>query len=305
MLSLPHFWGGSPFYAQSCFLESTVLAFLLLQTPALIAQVNAPMIPAGFPAQAEALLKAKDWPGLSDWFDHESSATRRIYYDQWLLALSQNQRWDKVLAVSEGIQPLEEAKSGPHLGSYRLYRAQAFSKLGKHAEASAAHAENGRMGDPNGYPSACAEARLAKDWMTLFTLSDEYLEKNPKNAMGQAWKGEALAHMDMLVDAEPLLRDALAQNPTIAFAWNNLGRCLNQRKAWVEATEALDRALSLDPKQMDALFNRGIARFELKRFVESRDDFKAALVLQPQDPVIMANLEQAERYAALPPTGTH
>jgi tetratricopeptide (TPR) repeat protein len=243
--------------------------------------------------------------GLSDWFDHESSATRRVFYDQWLLALSQNQRWEKVLAVSEGIQPLEEAKSGPRLGSYRLYRAQALSHLGKHAEAAAAHSENGRMGDPKGFPNACAEARLAKDWMSLFTMSDEYLEKTPKDAMGMAWKGEALSRMDMLPDAEPLLREAVAKDATIAFAWSGLGRCLKAKKAWAESAEALDKALSLDPKQMEDLFNRGIARFELKRYVDSRDDFKAALVLQPQDPVIIANLEQAERYATVPPTGTH
>lgn len=305
MMDLPHFWGGSPLRTKSHFQESALIAFLLLHPPALIAPADTPAIPRGFPDQAEALLKAKDWAGLSDWFDKESNTTRRTYYEQWLLALSQAHRWEKVLAVCDAILPLEEGKSRPHLGSYRLYRAQALSQLGKHAEAAAAHAENGRMGDLKGFPSACAEARLAKDWMSMFTLADEYLEKNPKDAMGLALKGEALTRLDMLPDAEPILREAVAKDPTIASAWSGLGRCLNAKKAWAESAEALDRSLSLDPKQMEALFNRGIARFELKRYADSRDDFKAALALQPQDPVIIANLEQAERYATIPPTGTH
>lgn len=38
----------------------------------------------------------------------------------------------------------------------------------------------------------------------------------------------------------------------------------------------------------------------MKRYKESRDDFRAALSLQPGDPVLIENLRQAERYAALP-----
>jgi len=156
------------------------------------------------------------------------------------------------------------------------------------------------LGYPDGLPNACAEARLAQDWSALLTWSDELLAKHPEDASGLAWKGEALARMDRLAEAEPLLRAAVAKDPKIAYAWNNLGRCLNEMKAWAEASVALDNALAIEPNQLEALFNRGRCRFELKRYTESRDDFRAALALRPDDPVLVENLRQAERYAALP-----
>jgi tetratricopeptide (TPR) repeat protein len=103
-----------------------------------------------------------------------------------------------------------------------------------------------------------------------------------------------------LAEAEPVLRAALAKDPKIAYAWNNLGRCLNEKKAWIETCEALDKALLLEPNQFEALFNRGRCFFELKRYKESREDFHAALALQPGDPVITETLRQAERHAVLP-----
>ena len=261
-------------------------------------QVLSPIMP--MPAPAEALYKAGDWPGLADWFETVPPATRGAFYEMWIQALNRSQRWERLLVVCDALQPQLEAKSGPRLGTYRLYRAQALSQLGRHAEAAAAHAENGRLGHPDGFANACAEARLAQDWGALHDCADALLGRRPGDALALAWKGEALARVGSLAEAEPVLREAVAKDPKIAYAWNNLGRCLNEKKAWAEASEALDRALALEPGQLEALFNRGRARFELKRYRESRDDFKAALALRPDDPVIAENLRQAERYAALP-----
>jgi len=168
------------------------------------------------------------------------------------------------------------------------------------AEAAAAHAEKGGFGQPDGYPNACTEARLALEWAALLAYADALLVQRPEHAPGLAWRGEALARLGRYPEAEPILRAALAKDPTIAHAWNNLGRCLNERKAWTEAATALDRALALEPNQLEALFNRGRCRFELKRYKESRDDFRAALSLQPDNLLLADNLRQAERYAALP-----
>lgn len=271
---------------------------LLLLSP--FAQVQSQGLAMPMPAPAEALYKAGDWAGLADWFETVSPATRGAHYEMWIRALQRSQRWERLVTVCEALQPQLEVKSSPRLGTYRLYRAQALSQLRRHAEAALAHAENGRLGYPDGFPNACAEARLALDWSSLLAYATELLARTPDQALGLAWKGEALARLDRFPEAEPLLREAVAKDPKIAYAWNNLGRCLNEKKAWAEACEAFDRALALEPGQLEALFNRGRCRFELKRYQESRDDFRSALALRPDDPVITENLRQAERYAALP-----
>lgn len=263
-------------------------------------QIQSQGLAPSLPPQAEALFKAKDWPGLADWFETAPPATRGAHYELWIQSLNRSHRWARLAEVCEALQSLLEAKSGPRLGTYRLYRAQALSQLGRHAEAALAHAENGRLGNPDGFPNACVEARLAQDWNALLSCAEAWLQQAPGDAAGLASKGEALARLDRLGEAEPILRVALAKDPSIASAWNNLGRCLNEKQAWTEANEALDHALTLEPNQVEALFNRGRARFELKRYADSRDDFRAALALQPGDPVLTENLKQAERYAALP-----
>jgi len=252
------------------------------------------------PPKLEALLHAKDWAGLADWFETVPPATRGKFYEYWIQSLNRSQRWERLLVVCEALQPQLEAKSGPRLATYRLYRAQALSQMGRHSEAALVHAENGRLGFPDGFPNACAAARLAQDWKALLAFSDEFLTMRPGEASGMAWKGEALTRLDRLAEAEPLLRTAVAKDPKLPFAWNNLGRCLNEKKAWAEACEALDRALALEPNQLEALFNRGRSLFELKRYKESRDDFRAALALQPDNLLLADNLRQAERHAALP-----
>ena len=272
----------------------------LLQSPVPAPQVQTQIGDPNLPQAMDALIKAKDWGGLADWFETVPPAVRGRYYEWWLQSLNRSQRWERLLAICQALQPQIEAKSGPRLASYRLYRAQALSHLDRHGEAALAHAENGRLGYPNGFISACNEARLARDWNALLTYSDEFLGKHPEDALGLSWKGEALARLDRLGESEPILRAALAKDPKLAYAWNNLGRCLNEKKAWSEACEALDKALLLEPNQVEARYNRGRCLFELKRFRESRDDFRAALALQPGDPVLAENLRQAERYAALP-----
>ncbi len=284
-----------------------MIALLLFQapppTPQVQSQPAAIMVGDAMPPAMDALIKAKNWGGLADWFETVPPPTRGKYYEWWIQSLNRSQRWERLLVVCEALQPQLEAKTGPRPATYRLYRAQALSQLGRHAEAARAHGENGRLGYPDGLPNACAEARLAQDWNALLTFADELLQKRPEDALGLAWRGEALARLARLTEAEPVLRAAVAKDPKIAYAWNNLGRCLNEEKAWVEACDAFDKALALEPNQLEALFNRGRARFELKRYKESRDDFRAALALRPDDPVLAENLRQAERYAALPEPG--
>ena len=250
------------------------------------------------PSAMEALLQAQNWPGLADWFERASPKVRRQHYEYRLQALNRGQRWARLAAVCKALIPQLEAKTGPRLGTYRLYQAQALSRLGRHQQALAAHAENGRLGQSDGYANACAEARLAGNWAALLAQSEAILAGKANDAEALGWKGEALARLGRFEESAEALRRAVKANPRHAYAWNNLGRGALQRKAWVEAKEAFDQALALEPGQMEALFNRGIAHFELKQYAASRGDFKAALALKPGDPVLRENLRQAERMAA-------
>lgn len=269
-----------------------------------MAQVQIQGTATTLPPEADALVKAKNWPGLADWFETQPPATRGKFYEFWLESLQRSQRWDRLLAVCEALQPQLEAKSGPKLGVCRSLRPQALAKLGRHGEAAQAFAENARLGDAVGFANACNEARLAEDWTQLLACAEELQKRYPQDANSLAWKGEALVQLYRLAEAEPVLRATVEKDATNVYAWNNLGHCLNERKAWAEAAAAFDKALALNPKLLEGLFNRGRARFELKRYAESRDDFRAALALQPDNTVIADNLRQAERYAALPPVAS-
>jgi tetratricopeptide (TPR) repeat protein len=253
------------------------------------------------PPAAESLLQANDWPGLADWFEQASPKVRRQHHEYWLQALNRSQRWARLADACKALLPQLEGKGKPRLGTCRLYRAQALSQLGRHREALVAHAENGRLGQPEGYANACAEARLAGDWKALLAHSGTLLARKPQDAEALGWKGEALAHLGRFDEATVVLKQAVQADPKAAYAWNNLGRAALQHKAWADAQAAFDQALKLEPGQLEALFNRGIARFNLKRYAASRDDFKAALALRPGDPVLQENLRQAEKMAAAYP----
>ena len=259
------------------------------------AQVQAAPAEA-FSAAMEALLKAKDWAGLADWFESATPSIRGKHYDVWLQSLNRSRRWARLVEVCEALQPQLEAKSGPRLGIYRLYRAQGLGQLGRHAEAAFAYMEVARLGGLAGFTNACSEAQLGEDWDDMLAWSEEWLQKYPGDAAGQAWLGDALAHQGKLVEAEAYLRAAVEKDPKLAYAWNNLGRCLNLKKAWAEARTALTKSLALEPGQVEPLMSRGKAQFELGQYAESRDDFRAALALRPGDPVLQENLRQAERY---------
>lgn len=276
---------------------------LLLQAPP--PQIQIQMGTASLPAQMQALIQAEAWGKLADWFEKASPATRVKYYEWWLQSLNRTARWKRLLSACDAVQPKVEGKTGPRLGTYRLYRAQALSQLGRHVEAAHAHAENGKLGYPDGLPNACEEARLAQDWKSLLAYSEALLKQKADDPAGLAWKGEALSRLGRLAEAEPVLRATVAKSPKDAYAWNNLGRCLNAKKAWSEACEAFDRALALQPDQLEARFNRGVSRFELKRYADSREDFQAALALRPGDLTITRNLREAEKALAITAANPH
>ncbi len=253
--------------------------------------------PAGpIDTRIQAFTQGKDWNGLADYFETLTPRERGQRLSGWMQALNRAQRWERLLELCNAVVPQEEAKQGPKLSPARLLRAQALSQLQRHPEALLAHAETGRLGWADGFPNACAEARYARDWAALQTSAEAILSKTPEDPKALAWRGEALAQQGHFAEAEPLLRTALAMDGSQPFGWSNLARCLNERKVWAEAIEACDKALALDPRFLEARFNRGRACFEQARYLEAWNDFQAALTLLPDDPVLLENLKQAQRY---------
>ncbi|MBL0312189.1 MAG: tetratricopeptide repeat protein [Holophagaceae bacterium] len=269
-----------------------MLLFALQSPPAL----QQSLTPQAIQARGEALEKAQKWNELADFFESLNPKDRGYFLTYWLKALQRAQRWDRMLEVCDAAIPQLEAKSGPKAGLERLLRANALSHLGRHADALAAHQENGKLGSLASYRSACSEARLVPDWTSEQTCAEALLVLKSGDPEALAWKGEALAQQKNFKDAEPVLREAIKVDPKQPFAWSNLGRCLNERKALAEALEALNQALVLDPALHEAHYNRGRTNFELKQFQASVDDFRIALAANPNDPDLKENLHQAARY---------
>lgn len=244
----------------------------------------------------EALQKAQQWGALSDYFETLTPKERGAYLSAWLQALQRAERWPRLLEVCDAVIPQLEAKSGPKLTIPRLERAQALSALNRHAEAEAAHEENGKLGYPDGFINACIEARNAQDWPGLDRCAQAILSVKPASYQALGWKGEALARQQRYEEAAPLLRQAVAGDPNQAMAWNNLGRCLNASHAWAEAVTALDKAISIDPNEWEAHYNRGLAQFQLGHYDDSIKDLKTASLANPGDPQIRKDLASAESY---------
>lgn len=268
------------------------MLFWMMQTPP--AQVVPPAQAAY--ARVNALSEAKQWGPLCDYIETLTPKERGNFLSTWIQALQRAERWNRLLEVCDAVLPQIEAKSGPKLNIPRLERAQALSALNRHAEAEAAHEENGKLGYADGFVNACIEARNAQDWTGLLRNADAILSANNQSYQALAWRGEALARQERYADAEPVLNAALQGDPKQAMAWNNLGRCLNARHAWADAVIALDKALTLDPAQWEARYNRGLAQFQLGHFDASISDLKAAAAANPGDPQIQKDLASAESY---------
>ena len=271
----------------------------LMQTPP--AQIE----PAGVGEKIETLQKAQQWGALSDYFETLSPKERGANLAAWLQALQRAERWPRLLEICDAVIPQLEAKSGPKLTIPRLERAQALSALNRHAEAEAAHEQNGKLGYADGFINACVEARNAQDWPGLERCAQELLDGKHDNYQALAWKGEAVAHQGRYEEAEPILRQAIEGDPQQALAWNNLGRCLNAKHAWAEAVSCLDKAIALDPSEWEARYNRGLAQFQLGHYVDSIVDLKAASMANPGDPQIRKDLASAESYVHGSAKGSH
>ena len=149
-----------------------------LPVPPLVAEAPDPAL-----ARLHELVKAGRWAEVCDLAETLDARKRGAILNDWLKALQRTGRWERLQEVSGAVLAQIEAKTGPRLSVYRLYRAQALSQLGDHAAAMAAHAQNGDLGYPDGTRNACAEARLVPDWAALaLRPGDAVLQENLRQA---------------------------------------------------------------------------------------------------------------------------
>ncbi len=279
---------------------AAILAPLTAQAPPRVEQAVVTQLPPEVQTRVDGLLKAQEWPALADFIETLPPRQRGTLLETWLRALNKSQRHARLLEVTEIAIPQMEGGKGPRLTTARLFRAQALSRLERHAEALAAHAENGRLGYADGFASACAEARILQDWPVLAENAD--LLARTKPGLGLSLKGEALAKQLKFTEAEPVLESAVALEGHTALAWADLACCRVERQAYAEAIAAAGRALALEPQNLEALYNRGRAHFGLKQYPEGRQDFASALGTGQADPALAETLRQsiaqADRYLA-------
>ena len=88
-----------------------------------------------------------------------------------------------------------------------------------------------------------------------------------------------------------MLRDILAENPTLTPAYLGIGDIYLLKKDYSNAEPAFARAARLAPRNFDAQYGHGVALQMLKRFAEAVKSYYRALTIEPAD--VKANLAMA------------
>ncbi len=88
-----------------------------------------------------------------------------------------------------------------------------------------------------------------------------------------------------------MLRDILADNPTLTPAYLGIGEIFLLKRDYANAEPAYSRAARLEPRNFDAQYGHGVALQMLKRFTEAVKAFYRALTIEPAD--VKANLAMA------------
>lgn len=104
---------------------------------------------------------------------------------------------------------------------------------------------------------------------------------NPNVAEAHNNLGNGLVELKRAEDALASFERAIALKPDYVEAHNNRGAALNQLLRHAEALESCDTALALRPGDAQAYYNRGLALKALKRDAEALASFDKAIALHP------------------------
>lgn len=115
------------------------------------------------------------------------------------------------------------------------------------------------------------------------------------NHAGSFHRLGVVAHQLGRPDAAELLKRAVALQPDLAEAHNDLGNVLGAQGKFVQAAACFERAAALKPDFADAHYNRGLALGNLGRFADAAGSFQRALALNPQSALAHVHLGNALR----------
>ncbi len=114
----------------------------------------------------------------------------------------------------------------------------------------------------------------------------------------QARQGLAIARLARgeLDAAQPMLREAAAEDASLWRAWNALARTYDLQQRWDEAAAAYEKALATSPKPALVHNNRGMSLVAQARYEAAAAEFSRALELDPSLEVARTNLRLALAY---------
>lgn len=101
--------------------------------------------------------------------------------------------------------------------------------------------------------------------------------------MAEAWNNLALVlgRLGLEQEAMAALDRAVAANPALSAARSNLGSLMSRYSALDEAEAMLRQAVALDPASIDARTNYGAVLMRQRRFAEAEAEFRRVLAEQP------------------------
>jgi protein O-GlcNAc transferase len=109
--------------------------------------------------------------------------------------------------------------------------------------------------------------------------------------------GAALNAKGDFEQAEAVLRQAIAIRPDLVLAYGNLGAALSAQKQLVEAVEMFRQALSLSPNLLPAMCNLGEALHLLGQLTPAIEILTQAFQLAPDVPEVLNNLGRSLKDA--------
>jgi tetratricopeptide (TPR) repeat protein len=184
-------------------------------------------------------------------------------------------------------------QSSPNSATVHMLMGEAYDNLGRTSQAieefKAAEAEAPSMPLVHfGLGYFYWEQRLFTQAAAEFQRE---IDSRGNQAVAMAYLGEIALRGGNPEKAQPLLQEALRQNPKIRIAHFDLGIIYTQKKKYAQAEEELERAIALDPKRPDAFYRLAqVYRFEGKTQLEKDALGKVAQLREAERATLMEEI---------------
>lgn len=112
----------------------------------------------------------------------------------------------------------------------------------------------------------------------------EFSMSSNKTALKYYKKGQAAMTGDAYDEAETYFQKAVDEDPSFAFAWDNLGISLRKNGKYKEAVEAYKKSIAIDPKNATPLQNLPVVYSLLKDYDKSLESYNVLIKTFPDNP---------------------